>query len=704
MSDNNARIQLELVDGPAQKALADFVKSSGAADKALSGLNKSLGSVNKGVGETSKTATGLGKILAEDLGNSGSASVGRLAGLFSGPFLVALGSVIAAGATLKSVMDLTFLTERNDQIANSFEVIAQSAGLAGDSLKQGLLAATNGLADDDDVLRAANKSIIELGSNANRIPEIMEIARRSTALFGTDLIQNFENLSQALASGNTRALRNIGLVIDADSAQQKYAASLGVTVAQLSDAGKKQAITNAALEQAKIKFAGVDESSTKATQGFERLKVSAGNLFESFAKSISQSTLLATTFNTLSNAMQSLTPPSTMVEKYNREIEQTQVNVNNLTRTIEERTQAAKDADNAMFGNGDSIRKDIQSLEAQRAAYVKAIEIKKAFISATEEEARKRGSSTSTVARPSQINTEEIVKQQTEAAKKASEAELKVIQESQEREVQLLREKLVKKQITQAEFDVANSQLELERLAVIRAAEDARFIQENERLKAQRDANLITEADYYAKRDALAYQQTWKAIKYDADQLKSKNKLVEDEKKLDEKKFTAVKETFGNLAVLMQSSSRELFAIGKAASIAMATMNTYEAITKTMTSVPYPFNIPLAIAQGIAGFVQVSNIANTNPSFASGGIVPGTSYSGDNVTANVNSGEMILNRQQQSSLFSQISSGNRSSGSDRTNELLEKLISRDERIVVNIGGRTVVDTLRSEIDKGRRIA
>ena len=43
--------------------------------------------------------------------------------------------------------------------------------------------------------------------------------------------------------------------------------------------------------------------------------------------------------------------------------------------------------------------------------------------------------------------------------------------------------------------------------------------------------------------------------------------------------------------------------------------------------------------------------------FAQGGIVGGTSYNGDRQLIRVNSGEMILNGQQQARLFSMINSG-----------------------------------------------
>lgn len=57
------------------------------------------------------------------------------------------------------------------------------------------------------------------------------------------------------------------------------------------------------------------------------------------------------------------------------------------------------------------------------------------------------------------------------------------------------------------------------------------------------------------------------------------------------------------------------------------------------------------LAFGITGTAQMISLISTIGSFATGGIVPGSSYSGDRLTARVNSGEMILNAAQQARLF-----------------------------------------------------
>jgi len=103
--------------------------------------------------------------------------------------------------------------------------------------------------------------------------------------------------------------------------------------------------------------------------------------------------------------------------------------------------------------------------------------------------------------------------------------------------------------------------------------------------------------------------------------------------------------------ILATSSNKELAAVGKGYAIYQATIDGYSAIQSAWADVPYPFNIAAAAAVAVSTAANVNKIANTNPSFEQGGIVPGNSFTGDNVQANVNSGEMILNRRQQSQLF-----------------------------------------------------
>lgn len=82
--------------------------------------------------------------------------------------------------------------------------------------------------------------------------------------------------------------------------------------------------------------------------------------------------------------------------------------------------------------------------------------------------------------------------------------------------------------------------------------------------------------------------------------------------------------------------------------------------TGQAATLPFPANIA-AIATVVATLTSViakiNSIKNSAGKFAEGGIVGGTSYSGDKLFAMVNSGEMILNKRQQGNLANMLGGG-----------------------------------------------
>jgi hypothetical protein len=136
-------------------------------------------------------------------------------------------------------------------------------------------------------------------------------------------------------------------------------------------------------------------------------------------------------------------------------------------------------------------------------------------------------------------------------------------------------------------------------------------------------------------------------------------------------RLNAVSQTFGAMSSLMNTESKKLFEVGKAAAIAGAIVDGYAAVSKTMASVPFPFNVPLAAAQAAASAVQVQGIAKqkiggaqsmgATSSFSGGAAVTNTaqqSQVGTNVTVSgINPGDMFTGQQLMDTLRSVVGDG-----------------------------------------------
>lgn len=87
----------------------------------------------------------------------------------------------------------------------------------------------------------------------------------------------------------------------------------------------------------------------------------------------------------------------------------------------------------------------------------------------------------------------------------------------------------------------------------------------------------------------------------------------------------------------------------KATNATIDTVGAAANVAKSASAIPV---VGWVLALGaVAAIIAMIAGAGSSLNFANGGIVPGTSFSGDRIQANLNSGEMVLNTQQQRNLF-----------------------------------------------------
>ena len=213
------------------------------------------------------------------------ADASSLTGLVNGLLKIgpALAVVAATAYTMKKAFDLTLEAESIERVEKQFNIMTKSAGMNGEVFKTSLEKAAAGLVDTNDLLSIANKGFIVLGNSVGRLPEIIEIARKATQVYGGDVEENIERITQAMGMQQTRALKQIGITVDTDKAYRDYARSLGVTVAQLSEAGKQQAFINQALESGKGKYKDVAVQTDTLTMSLKKAKIAWTEAYEAFS-------------------------------------------------------------------------------------------------------------------------------------------------------------------------------------------------------------------------------------------------------------------------------------------------------------------------------------------------------------------------------------------------------------------------------------
>ena len=207
----------------------------------------------------------------------------NLSGLISGleKAGLAIGALGAAYFAVKVAFDAVFDAEEIQAVNAQFEIFTRNAGVLSSTLKEGLISAAHGWETETELLKSANKALVELETGADKLPQIMDLARKASAVMGGTITENFDLISRAIATGSTRMLRQLGIIVDQQKAYMDYATSIGATVDSLSKAGQQQAILNAILAQGEKKLGDVDTSIKPVTTAWKEFKTALKEVGES---------------------------------------------------------------------------------------------------------------------------------------------------------------------------------------------------------------------------------------------------------------------------------------------------------------------------------------------------------------------------------------------------------------------------------------
>ena len=362
-------------------------------------------------------------------------------------------------------------------------------------------------------------------------------------------------------------------------------------------------------------------------------------------------------------------------------------------RRIEDLRQRLKDEKNLTVQARDAINQQIALLERQQAERLAQLDNERI------EEQRKRANEIAQATIDARIA----------AIEDATEREIKAEEVSAKRKVDALKKRLEEeKNLTieeraNIEEQIAISTAESERkIAEITARARAEAVKksfagmqqemENELArnlqKAGEDAAEIADAEIAAAQkshDAIMALKEEEYLSiygsqaaYEAAVIESENRITEARKKSGEaivSQANDIKDVMGKMTSALSDlfeaaagDSEEYEKFKKAMAIVDATISlatTIAAATATSTQGdPYTMAVRIAtnvaaVTAQFAALIKALKAATipSAPTFAQGGIVPGTSYTGDRVSVRANSGEMILTKEQQANLFDLIRAG-----------------------------------------------
>jgi hypothetical protein len=713
MADTNIKVSLELVDKATQKVLNDFIKKSDSADQSLKKVGETGKSTFHEIGIAIGKSTGIFDIFA-----------GNLAANLATKALDLLEN--SASALFQTfIVDGVKAAQEQEKASNDLNVALALTGIYSERTAQEFdkladtIQATTGVSDDAVITNAA--LIQSLGQlDKEGLKRATVAAVDLSAALGKDLGTTSEALGKA-AAGNTTAIQKMGISFQkgandtitfnnilkaledrfggaAAAKVNTFAGSIDLTKAAFGEL--QEEIGNVIVENAVVieamKAAGnVISDLTGGVEGnkdaFKQmvgqgLIIAIEGMIGFAAVTDSVVRIVTASIRGVETVFQGLASASLKIlSLFSDDAKEV---ADGMFEAFKETAESAGQA----FSEDTNLSKATEILARLREGALKGMDaLKTGADSANPALAGLKGK-TDELTDSQKLANDELQKWALNLAQSNLDGQASL--DARIEAYRLHKEQLI---LTDSEFNTISFDAEMAFLTQKQEAQNLFYDAQIAKVNEARAKDLIDETKQQAAIKAIQEKAAADFKKIEIE----KTKFVAQN---EQSKQDTLKQSLNTISTLQNSKNRELFYIGKAAAIANATISTYEGIAKAWSYGPI-LGPPLAALVGVAGFANIANIASQQPAFESGGIVGGNSFTGDRIGARVNSGEMILNRNQQMELFKMANGAGGSGDSISRTEFYEAINQIASRpVVVEIDGREIVKTVRSELNAGRTFA
>ena len=258
--------------------------------KKVKGLSKEMEKTGNMTNKTKRNLEGL----AQRSGSTGKDFSRMSQGM--GGLVAAYATVAANVFALSTAFNLLKRSADFDSMIVSSKNLSAATGNDFLGIAKSVQKATGSQIDYSEALAVTNKAVAS-GIGADKLAEFTTLATKAAQTFGGTTTDALNRMTDAVLRGRTELVNKLGIVISADEAYKNYGATINKSAQELTSFEKRQAITNAIIEEGN-KAIG---QTVIDTNPFEVLAVTFRDLgqdiFSFFTKTDGYLTVILNSFN-----------------------------------------------------------------------------------------------------------------------------------------------------------------------------------------------------------------------------------------------------------------------------------------------------------------------------------------------------------------------------------------------------------------------